>query len=127
MTRIIRTAYRHKRPSGKRKPVALEVPAVIVNGKNSRRPADSQVAAEVALVPRMRDGAMKSTTAVDAPRDRPVTGGGKPKLSIVTARRPRAVNLPPGLLAETLEEHRRRGDAADALWRELVRRIAGKT
>jgi hypothetical protein len=27
MTRIVRTAYRYKRPHGKRKPVALEVPA----------------------------------------------------------------------------------------------------
>jgi hypothetical protein len=26
--RIVRTAYRYKRPSGRRKPVALEVPAV---------------------------------------------------------------------------------------------------
>jgi len=32
-----------------------------------------------------------------------------------------------GLLPETPEEHRRRGDAADALWRELVRRVAEKT
>ena len=27
MNRIVRTAYRYKRPPGKRKPVALEVPA----------------------------------------------------------------------------------------------------
>jgi hypothetical protein len=27
----------------------------------------------------------------------------------------------------TPEEHRQRGDAADAMWRELVRRIAEKT
>jgi len=41
---------------------------------------------------------------------------------IVTASRPRAASLPPGLLAETEQEHQRRGDAAAALWRELVRR-----
>jgi hypothetical protein len=29
MTRIVRTAYRYKRPPGKRKPVALEVPAIV--------------------------------------------------------------------------------------------------
>jgi hypothetical protein len=52
MTRIVRTAYRYKRPPRKRKPVPLEVLAVIVKGKSSRRPADSQVAAEViSLVP----------------------------------------------------------------------------
>jgi hypothetical protein len=44
--------------------------------------------------------------------------------AIVTTRRPKAAaSLPPGLLADTPEEHRRRGDAADALWRELGRRI----
>jgi hypothetical protein len=41
-------------------------------------------------------------------------------------RPPRKRLLPPGLLAETQEEHQRRGDAADALWRELVRRAAAK-
>jgi hypothetical protein len=29
MTRIVRTSYRYKRPPGKRKAVALEVPAVV--------------------------------------------------------------------------------------------------
>jgi hypothetical protein len=40
-------------------------------------------------------------------------------------RKPERV-LPLGLLPETPEEHQRRGDAADALWRELVRRVAEK-
>lgn len=88
MTRLVRTAYRYKRPPGKRKPVALEGPAVVA-AKSSRRPADSQVAAEViSLEPRMRDGATKSTTAVEAPRDRPVTGGGKLKPAILTIGSP---------------------------------------
>ena len=30
MTRIVITHYRSKRPQGKRKPVALEVPAVVM-------------------------------------------------------------------------------------------------
>jgi hypothetical protein len=30
------------------------------------------------------------------------------------------------LLADTPEEHRRRGDAADAIFRDIVRRIAKK-
>ena len=106
--------------------MALEVPAV-VEAKSSRRPAD-QVAAEVlSHVPRMCDGAAKSTTAVETPRDSPVTAGGERRSSIVTARRPKAaVSLPPGLLADTPEEHRRRGDAADALFRDLVQRITEK-
>jgi hypothetical protein len=41
-------------------------------------------------------------------------------------RPPRKRPLPPGLLAETPEEHQRRGEAAGALWRELVRRAAEK-
>jgi hypothetical protein len=35
--------------------------------------------------------------------------------------------LPLGLLPDTPEEHQRRDDAAVALWRELVRRVAEKT
>jgi hypothetical protein len=46
------------------------------------------------------------------------------KPAIVTARRKPERILPPGLLAETPEEHQRRGDAV-ALWRELVRRATG--
>jgi hypothetical protein len=38
VTRIVRTAYRYKRPPRKRQAVALEVPAVVV-GKNSRHQA----------------------------------------------------------------------------------------
>jgi hypothetical protein len=49
------------------------------------------------------------------------------KPAIVTIRLKPAKILPPGLLPDTPEEHRRRGDAADALWRELVRRVAEKT
>jgi hypothetical protein len=43
------------------------------------------------------------------------------KPAIVTAKRPRSSRLgdAPDL---TTEEHRRRGDAADALFREIVRR-----
>jgi hypothetical protein len=43
---------------------------------------------------------------------------------IVTIRRKPERILPPGLLLETPEEHRRRGDGADAMFREMKRRIA---
>ena len=63
-----------------------------------------------------RAGASAATAANDDPRP-----------AIVTARRPRAtVSLPDGLLPDTPEEYRRRADAADALWRELVRRATSK-
>ena len=48
-----------------------------------------------------------------------------PRSAIVTARRPGArssVDVPD----MTLEEHQRRGDAADTLFREIVRRATGK-
>ena len=47
--------------------------------------------------------------------------------AIVTIRRQAARIIPPDLLPETPEEHRRRGEAADALWHDLVRRVAAKT
>jgi hypothetical protein len=103
MTRIVTTHYRYKRPPGREKPVALEVPAVV----KAADPAKAHRRTK-------RAGASAAPAANDDPRP-----------AIVTARRPRAtVTLPDGLLADTPEEHRRRGDAADALWRELVRRIA---
>jgi hypothetical protein len=124
MTRIVRTAYRYKRPPRKRKPVALEVPAV-VTAKSSRRPIGVKAAAEI---PRhapvfRRKGAAQPSTPHKAKR---VAAQQAAKVAILTIRRQGARIIPPGLLAETPEEHRRRGDAADAMWRELVRRVAGK-
>jgi hypothetical protein len=46
---------------------------------------------------------------------------------IVTIRGRKHAAIPAGLLADTPEEHRRRGEAADALWRELLRRIGEQT
>jgi hypothetical protein len=45
MTRIVRTAYRYKRPPGKRKPVALEVPVVITAASKRRKVAAEAKAA----------------------------------------------------------------------------------
>jgi hypothetical protein len=42
---------------------------------------------------------------------------------ILTVRRKGARIIPPDLLPETPDEHQRRGDAADAMFRELVRRV----
>ena len=59
-------------------------------------------------------------------QDRGTPASGDHKPAIVTIRRKPERILPPGLLAETPEEHQRRAEAADALWRELVRRVAEK-
>ena len=125
MNRIVRTPYRHKRPPGKRKPVALEVPAVIV-AKKSRRPIGEEAAAEI---PRhapvfRRKGAAQPSTPHDAARVAPQRAA---KAAILIIRRQGGRIIPPGLLPATPEEHRRRGDAADAMWRELVRRVRGRT
>jgi hypothetical protein len=86
MTRIVHTAYRYKRPPGKRKAVALEVPAVV----KAADPADARKSAVVTI--RSRKHAMLTHLLGDM----------------------------------TPEEHRRLGDAADALFREVVRRATGK-
>ena len=64
------------------------------------------------------------TVAAKAPR---TPADADHKSAIVTIRRKRSVGfVPPGLLPDTPEEHRRRGDAAAALFREVVRRASGK-
>jgi hypothetical protein len=97
-SRVVAYAHRYKRPPRKRKAVALEVPAIVKAGK-SRVPN-------------------KPTTQSDTP-----TASGARKSAIVTirSRRKAAAPLPPGLLPETEEEHKRRGEAAAAMWREMVR------
>jgi hypothetical protein len=46
--------------------------------------------------------------------------------TIVTAKNPHRRGRLGDVPDMTLEEHKRRGDAADALWRELVRRATAK-
>jgi hypothetical protein len=126
MTRIVRTAHRYKRPPRKRKPVALEVPA-IVTMKKQPPPVWEKAAAEIrGHAPVFgRKGAVQPSTPREAERVAPPAS--KPA-RIVTARRPgaRTIILPPGLLPDTPEEHQQRADTADALWQELVRRVREK-
>jgi hypothetical protein len=120
MTRIVRTAYRYKRLPGKWKPVTLEVPAVITTASKRRKvaaEAKAALKASIELAPGESPAPTTSRTS----------SGGAAKSAIITVRRQAARIIPPGLLPETPDEHRRRGDAADAIWRELVRRIGEKT
>ena len=69
-----------------------------------------------------------SVSALDKPAPPPpANDDDKPPpkpAAIVTARQPKkAASLPAGLLADTDADHQHRGDAADALWREIVRRV----
>jgi hypothetical protein len=92
---IVHYEYRYKRPPRKKKPVALEVPAV-VRAEPTRRPGNTRPA--------------------DVDDDRKPA----PASAIVTIRKPGKGYVPD----LTPEEHQRRGDAAEALFREMKRRIA---
>ena len=103
--------------------MALEVPAVVraVDPAAPRRhlPAPPESAAAIPAVVSAGIKQARTATALLAAND-------DRKAAIVTIRRQPERLLPLGLLPETPEEHQRRGDAADALWRELVRRTTGK-
>ena len=99
MTAIVTTHYRYKRPPRKRKAVALEVPAIVTRAKKRK------------AAPASKQGPVAAPAADD------------PKSAIVTVRR-RKHAMHARLLDDlTPEEVQRRADAADALWRELVRRV----
>jgi hypothetical protein len=118
MTRIVRTSYRYKRPPKRKKPVTIEGPAVITAATKRRKAAAE---AKAALKASIQLAPGESPTP-----SRPASAAAA-KSAIVTVRRKAARIIPPDLLPETPEEHRRRGDAADALFREIQRRIAEKT
>jgi hypothetical protein len=106
MGAIVRTTYRYKRPPKKRKAVALEVLAIVRAGKKARSSAiKGLISANLAE--------MKA----DA-----LTGYDDRKSAIVTIRRrgKRFADVPD----MTPEEHKRRGDGADAMFQEMKRQIA---
>jgi hypothetical protein len=100
--------------------VVLEGPAVITA---ARRKAAAEAKAALAASIKVAPG--------DLERE-PESATGRPasaavaKSAIVTVRRKAARILPLGLLPETPEEHRRRGDAADDMFQEMKRWIAEK-
>jgi hypothetical protein len=97
---IVTSHYRYKRPPRKRKAVALEVPAIV-----RAKPTSS------------RDATRFQAEEPPANDDR--------QSAIVTAKNPRRGRF--GDVPDmTPEEHKRRGDAADALFREMKRQIAEK-
>ena len=112
MTRIVTTHYRYKRPPRKRGAVPLEGPAIV-----TKRAPPSQQARGVQKQHHAEPEQGASKPAAPANDDR--------KPVIVTARRPGA-KLSVEVPDMTPEEHRRRGDAAAALFREIVRQAAGK-
>ena len=133
MTRIVTTRYRYKRPPRKRKAVALEAPAVVI-AKSSRRTSPvggkEETAAEDRVPPAIHNGAARSikhaargSTSLSPPHHSASPANDDRKSAIVTIKRKSRFGDAPDL---TPEEHQRRGEAADALWRELVRRATAK-
>jgi hypothetical protein len=120
---IVRTSYRYKRPPRRKTPVALEVPTVITPAGKRRRASDEAKAALAASI-KLPPGDLERKPAIATSR---ASSGVPAKSAIVTVRRRAERDLPPGLLADTPEEHKRRGDAADAIFRDIVRRIGEKT
>jgi hypothetical protein len=96
---VVRSTYCYKRPPRKRQAVTLEGPAVV----KASEPEPFVTAADEA----------------SGPTEGHVSDAATAWPAIVTARRPGAKDLPD----MTPEEHQRRGDAADALLREVARRI----
>jgi hypothetical protein len=96
--RIVTAHYRYKRPPRKKKPVLLEVPAVVVK----RAPRSQQASAPKPAAPANDDRKSVIVTA----RKRKSRFGDVPDMAP--------------------EEHKRCGDAADALFRAMVRRTTAK-
>jgi len=123
MTRIVTTTYRYKPPPKRkgRKLAEITGPAV-VTAKGSRRPVGvGETAAESEESARSeRTGDTKPSTPSGKV---PAPANDDRKSAIVTAQKPSSWHSDVPDMTE--EEHRRRGDAADALFREMKLRIAG--
>lgn len=151
--RIVTTSYRYKRPPRKRKAITIKVDAIVQPKQaagsatlamhaNTSRPAitrrakagnedrpdrgsfNTKKSAIVTTTGKKPRKLVPADTGSDAKPAKPTKSPTVSNLpAIVTAHRPKGGASIPGLLPETPEEHRRRGDAADALWRELVCRV----
>jgi hypothetical protein len=104
--------YRYKRPPRKRQAAAIEVPAVVKVTSKWTQPKPA---------PANPDPAAPPTLAND-PKSPPPPAAS----AIVTIRRHKHAKLAHLLEDMTPEEHRRRGDAADALFREVARWATGQ-
>jgi hypothetical protein len=100
---VVTTSYRYKRPPRRRKTVPLAGPAVVA--KRTGKPKAEPATAPLRLRP----------TMIGSPSPR------KSRRSSPHARK-RYHDVPD----LTPEEHKRRGDAADAKFQEMKRRIAEK-
>lgn len=114
MSRIVTYAHRYKRPPQKRKAVAPEVPAIVTRTKPRKGRASILPGVEIDT-PQAKTPPETAETAQNA------------RSAIVTATRRKHVMHAHLVEYLTPEEVQSRGEAADVLGRELVRRAtAGK-
>ena len=117
MASIVHTVHRYKRPPKRKKAVALKV------GRIARAGGNEHDAATFFQRPPADVDGRRRLPAADRNPDQ--TAGNLTRATIFTAKRK------PGRFGEaedlTPEEYQRRGDAADAVWRELVRRATGRS
>jgi hypothetical protein len=104
----------------KRKAVALEVPTVVVPAKTGRRRNQDQAAAQLREENATHSGGVGGEQPSTAEA---LTADHKPAILTIRKRRAAAFGNAPDM---TPEEHKRRGDAADELFRQIVRRATGK-
>jgi hypothetical protein len=128
MTRIVTTTYRYKRPPKRkgRKLAEITGPAVVTSvdpKKSSRRAVLAETAAKEELSTRSPAGDTEPSTP-PGKMPAPANDDGPRKLASVIARKPGS-RFSSDVPDMTPEEHQRRGDAADALFREMKRQIAG--
>ena len=129
MARIVTTTYRYKRPPKRkgRKLAEITGPAVVtsVPAKKSRRPSlRGKAAAEVEMSTSARTpaGSAQPSTAKAADGHHIPANDDRKSAIVTAARKPRLWRS--DVPDMTPEEHRRRGDAADAIFREMKRKIA---
>jgi hypothetical protein len=115
MPRIVTSSYRYKPPPRRQKTAPLAGPAVVTP---KRKHADTKkLEPAPAVAPKTKPGNDNHLDPAPLPTD------GKKSAIVTVARKPGRFGDAPDL---TPEEHQRRGDTAEALWRELVRRSTGK-
>jgi hypothetical protein len=136
---IVRTDYRYKRPPKRKTPVAIPMRIVTPKKPGPTAPAIEEAVTEQRRPP-TQAAAITGTRIVTAKKPRPKHGIGPEQIAaardaasvdapatrksaIVTARSPKAGRFGPVQVIDA-EEHQRRGDAAEALFREVVRRAA---
>jgi len=125
---IATNAYRYKPPPRKRQAVALEVPAIVTRAKKPTRVSTSDEAKPAnddrkpVIITRRKRPALRIEALVE-PKDPPHANEERKSAIVTIRRKPGRFGNAPDM---TPEEHKRRGDAADELFREIVRRATSK-